>query len=54
MPTDTRAWELYVDGAFEESSGDDRIEVEYPYDGTVWATVPAGTVTDVDRAVASA
>lgn len=34
MPIDTEAWELYVDGAFEESSEDEHIEVEYPYDGT--------------------
>jgi len=28
-------YEPFVDGAFQSSTGDDRIEVEYPYDGTV-------------------
>lgn len=54
MTRNTDDWELYVDGAFEESSESERIEVEYPYDGTVWATVPAGRPEDVDRAVMAA
>lgn len=47
-------YDLFIDGAFEPSMADERIEVEYPYDGEVWATVPDGTVEDIDRAVESA
>lgn len=54
MADGIRAYDLYVDGEFVESTGEDRIEVEYPYDGTVWATVPDGTAADVDRAVRAA
>lgn len=49
-----QAWDLFIDGAFESSSGDETIEVEYPYDGQVWATVPNGTTEDVERAVSAA
>ncbi|MFC6732090.1 aldehyde dehydrogenase [Haladaptatus sp. GCM10025893] len=42
---------MFVDGRFRASSGDDRIDVSFPYDGTVWATVPDGTAADVDTAV---
>jgi len=48
------AYDLFVAGEFVAASGEDRIEVDYPYDGTVWATVPEGTAGDVDRAVAAA
>ncbi len=44
----------YVDGTFRPGSSDDRIEVSFPYDGEVWATVPRGTEADVDRAVSAA
>lgn len=44
----------FIDGASVASEGDDRAEVEYPYDGEVWATVPQGTRGDVDRAVGAA
>ena len=54
MPTDVTDYDLFVDGAFTSSESDERIDVEYPYDGSIWATVPAGTSADVDRAVASA
>ncbi|AUV84668.1 carnitine dehydratase (plasmid) [Salinigranum rubrum] len=47
-------YDLFLGGEFRPSSSDDRINVEYPYDGTVWASVPSGTAEDVDRAVASA
>lgn len=53
MPPDEQ-YDLFVDGQFRASEGEDRIEVSFPYDGTVWATVPNGTETDVDRAVAAA
>jgi len=49
--SDLDEYRLFIDGEFVESSGQQRIEVEYPYDGTVWASVPDGTGEDVDRAV---
>ncbi|MFB6165830.1 MAG: aldehyde dehydrogenase [Haloarculaceae archaeon] len=47
-------YDHYIDGAFVESTGDERTDVEYPYDGTVWASIPEGTPGDVDRAVDAA
>lgn len=47
-------YDLFVNGEYRPSSGDERIEVSYPYDGTVWASVPNGTAHDVDDAVQSA
>ena len=47
-------YDIFVDGEFVESSGDERIDVVFPYNGEVWATVPDGTETDVKRAVESA
>jgi aldehyde dehydrogenase (NAD+) len=54
MSDQRQSYDLYVDGEFVQSTGDDRIEVDYPYDGTVWATVPDGTAEDLDRAVGAA
>lgn len=54
MTADTTAYDLFIDGEFVASDEDERIDVEYPYDGTVWATVPSGTTADVDRAVDAA
>ncbi|WP_436348463.1 aldehyde dehydrogenase [Natronorubrum sp. FCH18a] len=54
MTTDTTAYDLFIDGEFVASDEDERIDVEYPYDGTTWATVPSGTTADVDRAVDAA
>ena len=54
MTEDITDYDLYVDGGFVAAEGDARVEVAYPYDGTVWATVPDGTAADVDRAVAAA
>jgi acyl-CoA reductase-like NAD-dependent aldehyde dehydrogenase len=54
MPDETETRDLYIDGEFVESTGDGRIEVDYPYDGTVWATAPDGTAADIDRAVTAA
>ena len=48
------AYDLFVGGEFVASTGEERIDVDYPYDGSVWATVPEGTVDDVDRAVRAA
>ena len=52
--TDTDRFDLFVDGRHVESSGDRRIDVDFPYDGTVWATVPDATAEDVDDAVSAA
>lgn len=54
MAEERADYELFIDGKFVLSNSDERTEVEYPYDGSVWASVPAGTADDVDRAVASA
>jgi aldehyde dehydrogenase (NAD+) len=54
MTEDITDYDLYVDGGFVAAEDDARVEVAYPYDGTVWATVPDGTAADVDRAVAAA
>ena len=48
------AYDLFLAGEFVPSTGADRIDVDYPYDGSVWATVPEGTAEDVDRAVNAA
>ncbi|MFB6108752.1 MAG: aldehyde dehydrogenase [Haloplanus sp.] len=51
---DLESYELFIDGEFRESTGDDRIVVDFPYNGEEWATVPDGTAEDVDDAVAAA
>ncbi|CAM5505190.1 aldehyde dehydrogenase family protein [Streptomyces hirsutus] len=45
---------MYIDGAWRPAAGPDVIEVVNPVDGQVIATVPAGTVEDVDAAVRAA
>ena len=45
---------IYVDGAWAEPAGSDVIEVINPATEEVIATVPSGTLADVDRAVAAA
>lgn len=47
-------YDQFIDGDFVASESDGRTDVEYPYDGEVWATVANGTGGDVDRAVAAA
>src|SRR5579864_3635331 len=49
-----RFTDLYINGAWTPSTGHDVVEVANPTNGRVIATVPAGTVDDVDRAVAAA
>jgi aldehyde dehydrogenase (NAD+) len=44
-------YDLHVGGEFTASTGDKAIPVVDPYDDEQWATVPAGTEDDVDRAV---
>ena len=48
------AYDHFVDGEFRASDGDGRIDVEYPYTGEVWATVPDGSAADVEAAVSTA
>ncbi|NEA91148.1 aldehyde dehydrogenase family protein [Streptomyces sp. BSE7F] len=45
---------MYIDGAWRPAAGPDVIEVVGPADEQVFATVPAGTVEDVDAAVRAA
>ncbi|MGA4984835.1 aldehyde dehydrogenase family protein [Streptomyces cellulosae] len=45
---------MYIDGAWRPAAGRDVIEVVGPADERVIATVPAGTVEDVDAAVRAA
>ncbi|MFH9332890.1 aldehyde dehydrogenase family protein [Streptomyces althioticus] len=45
---------MYIDGAWRPAAGPDVIEVVGPADEQVVATVPAGTVEDVDAAVRAA
>ena len=46
--------ELFIGGEWVKPSGDDVIEVISPFSEEAIATVPAGTIEDVDRAVAAA
>jgi len=48
------SYDLFVDGSFQPSESGERIEVAYPYDGTVWASVPRGSAADIDAAVIAA
>lgn len=48
------AYKHFIDGEVHESAGEKRLEVEYPYDNTVWATVPKGTAEDVNTAIQAA
>lgn len=50
----TRHFQMYIDGAFTDGDGTDRVPVENPATEAVIATVPAGTVADAERAIAAA
>src|SRR3954466_14586644 len=45
---------LYIDGAWVEPAGDETLEVIDSATEEVFATIPAGTPDDIDRAVATA
>lgn len=45
---------MFIGGEDWAGSGDGRIEVDNPYSGEVWASVPIATEADIDRAVTSA
>jgi len=47
-------YQLYIDGAFCEASDGNRFESLNPATATAWATAPAATEEDVDRAVLAA
>lgn len=44
----------FINGKWTPSTGDAKIEVENPATREIFATVPDGTIEDVDRAVAAA
>lgn len=48
------AYQLYIDGEWCEASDGGRFDSVNPASGEVWASAPAATAADVDRAVASA
>ena len=52
--TERSQYDHFIDGGFRKSDGDGSIDVEYPYTGEVWASVPDGTAADVDTAVSVA
>lgn len=47
-------YDHFIGGEFLESSGGERIEVDYPYTGEIWSTAPDGTAEDVHAAVSTA
>ncbi len=47
-------YQLYIDGGFCEASDGNRFETLNPSTGDPWATAPAATETDVNRAVEAA
>ena len=49
-----KEYQLYIDGKFCEASDGNRFESVNPATGEVWATAPAATEADVDRAVRGA
>jgi len=51
MSDTVERYDHVIGGEPVASTGEERIDVVYPYDGTVWASVPDGTAADVDRAV---
>lgn len=51
---DSTDYDLFIDGEFRPAESEDRIEVEYPYNGEMWATVPNGNGANIDTAVTAA
>lgn len=54
LSSEIEEYDHFIGGEFKSSTGDNRIDVEFPYDGTTWASVPDGTTTDIDDAVRTA
>jgi len=53
-PDEIVEYDSFVGGEFRPAESGERIDVVYPYDGEVWASVPRGDEADVDRAVRAA
>jgi len=47
-------YRMIIDGEGVDGASGERIDVEFPYTRDVWATIPRGNGTDVDRAVDAA
>lgn len=47
-------YDIFVDGGYVRSDTNERLDVKFPYDGTIWATVPDSGAADVDSAVGAA
>ena len=45
---------MFIDGGWSDAESGDRIDSINPATGRVWATFPAASATDVDRAVRAA
>lgn len=45
---------MYIDGQWIDAAGRQRLDCTDPYSGAVWASIPAGTAADADRAVDAA
>lgn len=55
LPVDElESYELFINGEFRKSGGDERIVVDFPYNAEEWASVPSGTAADIDDAVNAA
>ena len=54
MSTSTLSYQLFIDGEWADSSGDDALDVVNPATEEVIGTVPQATPADVDRAVDAA
>ena len=54
MASDIRALQMYIDGQWCDASDGARIDSFNPATGARWATFPAATAADVDRAVRAA
>lgn len=52
--TDLTDLQMYIDGAWVDASDGRRLDSINPSTGEVWATFPAATASDVDRAVRAA
>ncbi|MCF1711117.1 aldehyde dehydrogenase family protein [Tabrizicola sp. J26] len=47
-------FQMYIDGTFTDGESRDTVAVENPATEEIFATVPAGTIADADRAIAAA
>jgi aldehyde dehydrogenase (NAD+) len=54
MSRDFKHWQNYIDGAWVDAAGGERIEIEDPATGKVFAAAPRGQKADIDRVVEAA